>query len=89
MANSTVKVYSYAAMAPRPAYVLVLDFDGTVATRDIGDEVCDRFAPPEWRDFDHLWVKNEISLPEAQKKMWALARAERSEALAYAHRARA
>jgi 2-hydroxy-3-keto-5-methylthiopentenyl-1-phosphate phosphatase len=29
-------------------------------------------------------VRNEISLPEAQRQMWALARAERPEALAYA-----
>jgi 2-hydroxy-3-keto-5-methylthiopentenyl-1-phosphate phosphatase len=62
----------------------VLDFDGTVTERDIGDEVCERFAPPAWRDIDAAWVRNEISLPAAQRQMWALARAERAEALAYA-----
>ncbi|HEV7501173.1 MAG TPA: 2,3-diketo-5-methylthio-1-phosphopentane phosphatase, partial [Vicinamibacteria bacterium] len=64
--------------------MIVLDFDGTVTQKDIGDEVCDRFAPPAWRDIDAAWVRNEISLPDAQRKMWALARAERPEALAYA-----
>lgn len=64
--------------------MIVLDFDGTVTQKDIGDEVCDRFAPPEWRDIDAAWVRNEISLPDAQRKMWALARAERPQALAYA-----
>jgi len=65
--------------------VVVLDFDGTVTTKDVGDEVCDRFAPPEWRDIDAAWVRNEISLPEAQRKMWALARCSRDEAVAYSH----
>lgn len=64
--------------------VLVLDFDGTVTERDIGDEVCDRFAPPAWRDIDAAWVRNEISLPEAQRRMWSLARATRDEAVACA-----
>src|SRR5262249_27961063 len=64
--------------------VIVLDFDGTVTEKDIGDEVCDRFAPPEWCDIDAAWIRNEISLPDAQRKMWALARAERADALSYA-----
>ena len=64
--------------------VVVLDFDGTVTQKDIGDEICDRFAPPSWRDIDDAWVRNEISLPDAQRRMWGLARAERPEALAYA-----
>jgi 2,3-diketo-5-methylthio-1-phosphopentane phosphatase len=63
---------------------LVLDFDGTVTEKDIGDEVCDRFAPPSWKDIDAAWIRNEISLPEAQRRMWALARATRAEAVAYA-----
>ena len=63
--------------------ILVLDFDGTVTTKDIGDEVCERFAPPAWRDIDAEWVRNEISLPEAQRRMWALARCSREEAVAF------
>lgn len=61
----------------------MLDFDGTVTQKDIGDEVCDRFATPEWREIDALWVRNEISLPDAQRRMWALARCSRDEAIAY------
>ena len=64
--------------------VLILDFDGTVTDRDIGDEVCDRFADPSWKEIDAAWVRNEISLPDAQRKMWALARATREEAVACA-----
>ena len=75
----------YIMIVSGPSPVIVLDFDGTVTERDVGDEVCDRFAPPAWRDIDAAWVRNEISLPDAQRQMWALARAERHEALAYAH----
>lgn len=64
---------------------MVLDFDGTVTDKDIGDEICDRFAPPEWRDIDAAWVRNEVSLPDAQRRMWALAKATRDEAVAHAH----
>ena len=71
-------------MVTTPSPVVVLDFDGTVTQKDIGDEICDRFAPPAWREIDDAWVRNEISLPDAQRKMWALARAERLDAVAYA-----
>jgi 2,3-diketo-5-methylthio-1-phosphopentane phosphatase len=71
-------------MVTTPSPVVVLDFDGTVTQKDIGDEICDRFAPPSWREIDEAWVRNEISLPDAQRRMWALARAERPDALAYA-----
>lgn len=64
--------------------IVVLDFDGTLTEKDIGDEVCDHFADPSWKEIDAAWVRNEISLPEAQRRMWALARASREEAVAYA-----
>jgi 2,3-diketo-5-methylthio-1-phosphopentane phosphatase len=62
----------------------VLDFDGTVTEKDVGDEICERFAAPEWKQIDDAWVRNEISLPEAQRRMWALAECGESEALAHA-----
>jgi 2,3-diketo-5-methylthio-1-phosphopentane phosphatase len=74
----------YIAMVIPRSPVVVLDFDGTVTQKDIGDEICDRFAPPAWRDIDAAWVRNEISLPDAQRQMWALARADRADAVAYA-----
>jgi 2,3-diketo-5-methylthio-1-phosphopentane phosphatase len=61
----------------------VLDFDGTVTQKDVGDEICERFAPPSWRDIDAEWVRNEISLPEAQRRMWRLARCDREQAVAW------
>lgn len=62
---------------------MVLDFDGTVTQKDVGDEICERFAPPEWRDIDAQWVRSELSLPEAQRRMWRLARCGRDEAIGY------
>src|SRR6185369_6691520 len=59
---------------------LILDFDGTLTMADVGDAVCEKFAPSEWRDIDDQWVRHEISLPEAQRRMWALARATREQA---------
>src|SRR5262245_62134838 len=63
------------------AMILVLDFDGTLTTTDVGDDLCDRFAPPGWRDVDQQWVRGELSLPEAQRRMWGMARATRAQAL--------
>ena len=73
-------------MAAAPRLVVVLDFDGTVTEKDIGDEVCGRFADPAWREIDARWVRNELSLPEAQRLMWALVRCSRAEAVAHAQK---
>ncbi|MEO6950277.1 MAG: HAD-IB family phosphatase [Polyangia bacterium] len=69
---------------PKLPLILILDFDGTVTERDIGDEICERFAHESWKAIDDLWVKNEITLPEAQRRMWALARCTRDEAVQHA-----
>jgi len=63
---------------------VVLDFDGTVTTADVGDEICERFADPGWRDLDRLWEEKRISLPDAQAGMWALVSGGRDEILTYA-----
>jgi 2,3-diketo-5-methylthio-1-phosphopentane phosphatase len=64
--------------------IVVIDFDGTLTLRDVGDEICERFAPPAWRDLDDAWVRNEITLPEAQRRMWAMVRATREAATKHA-----
>jgi 2,3-diketo-5-methylthio-1-phosphopentane phosphatase len=74
-------------MAKKHRLILVLDFDGTVTRKDIGDKVCERFATPEWEQIDDLWVRNEISLMEAQRRMWALVRATREQAEAFVREA--
>jgi 2,3-diketo-5-methylthio-1-phosphopentane phosphatase len=54
---------------------LIVDFDGTITHLDVGDELCDRFADPRWRELDRLWEEKRISLPDAQVEMWAMVRA--------------
>lgn len=51
--------------------VLICDFDGTLTTKDLGDALCERFAEPGWQAFDEAWIRREISLPDAQRKIWA------------------
>jgi 2,3-diketo-5-methylthio-1-phosphopentane phosphatase len=69
---------------PGPAGVaLVLDFDGTIALRDIGDEVMDRFGPPGWRALDRELAAGRISLLEMQRRLWPAVRGEREAILAW------
>lgn len=49
---------------------LVLDFDGTVVDRDIGDEIADRFGPSDWRELDRRCVTGEMALPDMQRLVW-------------------
>lgn len=67
---------------PRPS--LILDFDGTLTQVDVGDALCARFAHPSWLDIDRQYARGELSLPEAQRRMWALFAASEAEALAFA-----
>jgi 2,3-diketo-5-methylthio-1-phosphopentane phosphatase len=60
---------------------LILDFDGTITTVDLGDAVCDRFADERWRAIDAAWERKELSLHEAQRRMWALVSASEAELL--------
>ncbi len=62
---------------------VICDFDGTATTLDIGDEICRRFADPSWEDWDRRLQAGELTLPEAQERMWPLVRAARAEVLAY------
>ncbi len=55
---------------------MVVDFDGTLALHDVGDELCETFAEPGWRSVGAAWRRGELSLPEAQRRMWASVRAD-------------
>lgn len=54
---------------------MVVDFDGTLTLRDVGDEICDRFADPSWRDEERALARREVSMVAAQSRMWPLVRA--------------
>ena len=70
-----------------PTHIVVLDFDGTVTKSDISDEICKQFAAPAWRDVDLAWERGELSLGDAQKKIWRLVRGSRQELVAHAKKA--
>lgn len=50
---------------------LVCDFDGTLAVHDIGDVLCARFADASWLEAERGWQEGRLTLPEAQRQMWA------------------
>jgi 2-hydroxy-3-keto-5-methylthiopentenyl-1-phosphate phosphatase len=64
--------------------IVVTDFDGTLAVEDVGDALCERFADVSWREFDRRFVNGELSLPAAQRGMWALVQATAEELRAHA-----
>lgn len=46
---------------------LIVDFDGTITTEDIGAALCDRFAPGVLERVDRRWHAGEISFGEAYR----------------------
>jgi 2,3-diketo-5-methylthio-1-phosphopentane phosphatase len=54
--------------------IVVTDFDGTLAELDVGDALCERYADPAWFEVERRLRRGELSLPEAQRQMWALLR---------------
>lgn len=80
--ESRVKGIAFGGLSVQPIS-LVLDFDGTIAAADVGDAICDEFAPPSWRDIDQAWLRGELSLPEAQRRMWPLVRCAEAELRAF------
>lgn len=44
------------------APIVITDFDGTLARADVFDELCDRFAAPDWREYERLFASGELSM---------------------------
>ena len=72
-------MYRSALMENRAPAILVLDFDGTIALTDVGNEICERFAPPSWTAINERYLNGELALNEAQHQMWSLVRANAKE----------
>lgn len=66
-----------------PLAVLV-DFDGTITTRDIGDQVVIKFAEPGWEGLMDLYRAGELNVQELWEQEMRLLRKER-EAETVAH----
>jgi 2-hydroxy-3-keto-5-methylthiopentenyl-1-phosphate phosphatase len=47
--------------------VILIDFDGTITNQDIGDEVIENFAEPEWREAMVKFRSGEMNV----KELWA------------------
>jgi 2,3-diketo-5-methylthio-1-phosphopentane phosphatase len=65
---------------------LILDFDGTIVERDVGDDIADRFGEPGWRRLNERWARGEISLLELQREVWPRVRGSAEEILALVDR---
>ena len=61
--------------ASRPPALLLLDFDGTIATEDVGNLICERFASPDWKRIEAQYIAGDMSIDTAQREMWSTVRA--------------
>jgi 2-hydroxy-3-keto-5-methylthiopentenyl-1-phosphate phosphatase len=50
--------------------VFVLDFDGTITTRDVGNEICDILDSAKYKKLQAQYRAKEITLRQYQKLMW-------------------
>jgi 2-hydroxy-3-keto-5-methylthiopentenyl-1-phosphate phosphatase len=60
----------------------VSDFDGTITTVDVGDEICRRGAPEAFAEFARRWDAGEFTLLEGQAWVWPRVPLTRPELLA-------
>ena len=54
---------------------ILLDFDGTITTRDSVDAVLERFALPQWQEVEQEWENGTIGSLECLQRQVALIRA--------------
>lgn len=54
------------------ATTVLLDFDGTISTADIGVVLLEQAAPPEWRELDERYARGEIGSQECMSGQLAL-----------------
>src|SRR2546425_1978603 len=69
----------------RPLAVLS-DFDGTITTSDVAEDLLARFAPREWEEVERLHRARVIGTRETMARQFALVRAGREELVEYARR---
>ncbi|SEQ31131.1 Haloacid Dehalogenase superfamily, subfamily IB, phosphoserine phosphatase-like/2,3-diketo-5-methylthio-1-phosphopentane phosphatase [Solimonas aquatica] len=58
---------------------VICDFDGTIATIDVTDELLARFAAPEWRALEQQWQDGAISARDCMAAQVRLLRAARAD----------
>lgn len=62
---------------PGAGWLVVCDFDGTIAEVDVTDGILSRFAPPEWEAVEAEWKAGHITSRECMQRQIGLLRAPR------------
>lgn len=62
------------------------DFDGTITTSDVAEDLLARFAPGKWEEIERLHRDRVIGTRETMARQFALVRADREELVEYAKR---
>lgn len=52
------------------SFFFVLDFDGTVTQKDVGNEICEAIDPQKYFSLQTAYRQNKLSLRDYQKQMW-------------------
>lgn len=58
--------------------IIVVDFDGTLSTRDTVDHLLDQFASSAWKDIEAEWHANKITAIECMQKQLSMVRADKT-----------
>jgi 2,3-diketo-5-methylthio-1-phosphopentane phosphatase len=64
-------------------WLVICDFDGTIAHVDVTDGVLSRFALPQWEDIEAEWKAGRIGSRECMKRQVDLLRVSRADLDAY------
>ncbi|HWY24415.1 MAG TPA: MtnX-like HAD-IB family phosphatase [Nevskia sp.] len=74
---------SFARSAPASDWLVVCDFDGTIAEVDVTDGVLNRFALPQWEEIEADWKAGRFGSRECMSRQVDLVRAPREALDAY------
>ncbi len=69
--------------APLAPLAIVCDFDGTIITADVGDELCRRRLPDHFPDWERRLAAGEFPLVEGQRRIWPRLRITEAEFAAF------
>lgn len=61
---------------PDTALLFVIDFDGTLSTRDTVDSLLERFAPDHWHDLEEQWLSGQINAQQCMREQLRLVEGE-------------
>jgi 2-hydroxy-3-keto-5-methylthiopentenyl-1-phosphate phosphatase len=71
-------------MAPRGKWAVACDFDGTVTTRDVAEEILRKYTGDSWLSVEKEYRDGKIGSREALARQFALVRAGRGEIISFA-----